>query len=119
MSFASKHNRGSIDWGIDSKEFPFLDRKELLATDGEDVVYTVRGLYINTKGNFDDHPVAILDTAKVDLPSHMTEEVKNILASSEDVQDILDGKVGFSLYPYKSEKFKKDCVGARWVDIGE
>lgn len=118
MSFASKHNKGAIDWGIDSNEFPFVKRDEAFKENAE-AVHTLLGIYINTKGNFNDHPVAICDGYKVDLPDYMTEEVREILKSEEDVETIKAGKVGFKLEEYVDKKYKKTCYGVKWVDIKE
>lgn len=118
MSFASRHNKGAIDWGVDSNEFPFVDRKDLLKEKAE-AVHTVLGLYINTKGNFNDHPVAICDGYKVDFPDFMTDEIREILKNQEEIEEIKAGKVGFTLYGYIDNKYKKNCVGVKWVDIKE
>lgn len=116
MSFASKHNKGSIDWGVDTNGFTFTSRQEAYKAKPE-AIHTVKGLYINTKGNFGDHPVAICDGYFVDLPENLLEDVKEILKSEEDISEIKAGKVGFKVEEYQSEKFKKTCYGIKWVDL--
>lgn len=116
MGFAAKHNRGSIDWGVDTNGFQFVNRAEAYK-ENADTVHTVKGLYINTKGNFGDHPVAICDGYFLDLPENLLDDVKDILHSEEDISTIKAGKVGFKVEEYVSEKFKKTCYGIRWVDI--
>ena len=118
MSFASKHNKGAIDWGVDSNDFPFVKREDAFK-ENQEAVHKVFGLYINTKGNFKDHPVAICDGYKLDLPDYMTEEVRDILKTPEDIEDIKAGKVGFTLQAFVDKKYKKLCYGVNWVDIGE
>lgn len=115
MSFASKHNKGSkFDVNIEGFEFRKLSELE------EGAVYQICGLYINTKGKFDDHPVAMCtDELLVDLPPHMTEDVRAMIASDEDVEDIKKGKVGFKIRKYHSKAYDRECVGVEWVDILE
>ena len=118
MSFASTFNKGSR-FTIDTTGFEYIKASDLVAEIGMDGVYRVAGLYINTKGNYADHPVVILpDLGKmVDLPEHMTAVCRDILASDEACADIIDGKVGISFEAYHSKKFNRDCIGCRWVDI--
>ena len=116
MSFANKHNKGAIDWGVDTKDYPYISREEAFKTD-KDKVYQLKGLYINKKGNFGDHPVAICEGFFIDLPDYMTDDVKEILASEDDINDIKSGIVGFKLEEFVDKKFKKTCYGVKWVDI--
>ena len=116
MSFATKHNKGGIDWKVDTTNFKFLKREDAYKKDPEKV-YTLRGLYINTKGQFKDHPVAILDDCLLDLPDYMTEDVLEILHTEEDIAAILNGVVGFKIEEFTDKKFKKTCYGIKWVDL--
>ena len=118
MGFAAKHNKGGIDWGVNTDGFEFVQRAEAYK-ENKETVHTVKGLYINTKGNFGDHPVAICDGYFLDLPENLLDDVKEILKSEEDIADIKAGKVGIKIEEYQSEKFKKTCYGIRWVDIVE
>ena len=47
----------------------------------------------------------------------MTEEVIEILNDKEDIEDIIAGKVGFSISQFKDKKFNKTCYGINWVDL--
>lgn len=116
MGFAAKHNKGAIDWNVVTDGFTFVKREEAYK-ENKDAVHTVKGLYINKKGNFGDHPVAICDGYFVDLPENLIDDVKEILKTEEDIEEIKAGKVGFKIEQYESEKFKKTCYGIRWVDI--
>ena len=116
MGFAAKHNKGGIDWNVNTEGFEFVQRAKAYK-EKADAVHTVKGLYINTKGNFGDHPVAICDGYFIDLPENLLDDVKEILKSEEDIQAIKNGEVGFKIEEYQSEKFKKTCYGIRWVDL--
>lgn len=116
MGFAAKHNKGGIDWNVDTTDFKFISRADAFK-EKPDQIHTLKGLYINTKGNFGDHPVAICDGYFVDLPENILDDVKEILHSEEDIETIKAGKVGFKIEQYQSEKFKKTCHGIKWVDL--
>lgn len=118
MSFASKHNKGGIIFNIDISSFKFKKLSDLF-NEAEGRAIKIDGLYINTKGRFDAHPVAICadDCLLVDLPSHLTEEVKEVLQDPEDIEAIKEGRVGFTIDNYVDKKYGKNCFGVNWVDL--
>ena len=84
-----------------------------------DFEHQLQGLYINRKSEYGDAPVAITTEFFVNLPEYMLDEVQEILKSSEDIEDIKAGKVGFKVEPYEKKigKQTKTCYGIRWIDI--
>lgn len=118
MSFASKYNKGNINFDIDIKDYDFMDGYEFVEKNGSNVV-KIDGLYINKKGLYHDHPVAIIKSEKtlLDLPSHMTATVKDILKDSESIDLIKKGLVGIKAHEYVDSKYHKNCVGFEWVDL--
>lgn len=115
MSFASKHRKGGIDWNIDTKNFEYKTREELFKEDPEKV-YTLRGIYINKKGRFGDHPVAITDDFFVDFPDYMCDDMESVLKDTEDIEDIKAGAVAFKITTFEDKNFKKLCYGIEWID---
>ena len=114
MGLMGRFNKGGIDWGVDTKALNYMKLSELSV--GE--TRKIQGVFINSKGNFDAHPVAISDGVLIDLPSHQTDTVKEILESPEVVEAIKAGHVGFTVRSYDSDKFgKKDCRSVEWIDI--
>ena len=119
MSFANRHNKGGVDWKINdlkTESFQFWKREECFKEDPKKV-YKLRGIYINKKGKFGDHPVAILDDSFMDFPDYMTDEVKEIITTQADINDIIAGKVGFTLEEYTDKNFGRQCIGVKWVDL--
>ena len=119
MGIMSKYNKGGVTFEVDIKNFTFVPLETLFARDGGKTIFGIDGLYINKKSSFGDHPVAIVavENMLVDLPSHMTEDVKEILADPEAVEAIKSGKVGFTVQMYEQKQYKKTCYGIRWEDI--
>lgn len=111
MSFASKYNSGS-KFNIDTKGYPYVKLSDL----DPNKVYTLSGFFINTKGDYEPHPVFIVDKTLIDIPPHLTQTCKEIEQDSEAVKEIIAGKVGFKLRPYTDRK-GKERNSIEWVDI--
>lgn len=118
MSFAEKYNKVNTIFDIDIKDFEFMDGYEFIDTYGARTM-PIDGLYINKKSMYNDHPVAILVNEKrlLDLPSYMTDTVKEILSDDESINQIKKGMVGIKAHKYTDSKYHKDCVGFDWCDL--
>ena len=98
MSFASKHNKEKL-FNVDTTGMEYMSMMEAFYKYGKDAVYVVGALYINTKGKYDDAPVVAVgadngDWFMLNLPSHMTDECREILNDADDIAGINAGKVG-------------------------
>lgn len=120
MSFAERHKKGLIDWGIDTSEMEYFDLQSLFEMNGEDATYTLKGVFISSKKpekqlkEFGPSVIGILEDKLVNLPSHMCEEVKEILATPEDIEDIKAGNAIFKIRTY--EAYGKTCYGVDWQE---
>ena len=90
---------------------PFVKLKDLPVG----TVQTVRLVYINTKGNYGEEPVAVTDKAIVNLPKHLVDTVKAMIDDDEAVEAINAGQVGFKPYEYDGKN--GHGVSVEWVDI--
>lgn len=107
----------------ETKEMVLLDADEDTMSDPDEMkshiestVFQVRGIYINTKGLYDDAPVVALDSAYVNLPAHLTPICKEILADPQAIAAINAGRVGFTIYTYVKPAYNKTCYSIKWVD---
>ena len=118
MSFADKYNKVNTIFDIDIKDFEFMDGYGFFEKYGDNVV-KIDGLYINKKGLFKDHPVAIIESEKIllDLPSHMTDTVNEVLRDAESINLIKKGLVGIKAHEYVDSKYHKRCIGFDWCDL--
>ena len=120
MSFAKKHNKERL-FEVETDGLPYLKPEEVYGQYGKNAVYRVDALYINRGGKYDDAPVSVVqcgrDRFMLNMPSHMTSTVEEILSDSDDISDIKSGKVGVKIYPYYSKTYDKDCYGFTWVDL--
>lgn len=118
MGFAEKYNKFNAIFNIDIKDFSFINGYEFITKYGSNVV-KIDGLYISKKGMFNDHPVAIIASEKMllDLPSHMTDTVKEVLRDAESINLIKKGLVGIKAHEYVDSKYNKRCIGFDWCDL--
>lgn len=98
-----------------NKDTPFIELSELYKHG--DKVFIVRGLYINTKGVYGDNPTVVLDKYFVNLPKHLLNTVKEMRQDNEVTEGINNGKVGFKIYEYTQESYRRKCYSVIWVEI--
>ena len=127
MSVLSKYNKGSLfSFKLDPEmdmEFIKLGELDLKKR------YVVRLLYINTKGQYKDHPVAVAypegdayALMMVDLPEHLTKTVREMIVDQEIAELANNSKLAFEIrtYEYESGEKKKDKktgYSVQWVDL--
>lgn len=117
MSFAKRFNTptASFTFEMDGKILPFCDLKAMADQNGIEAVYQLKMLYINKGGKFGDAPCLVTVNNIINAPSHMLDNVKDILNDQISVNMINNGEVGFKLYSY-SNKFGQQYA-VEWVDI--
>lgn len=113
-SFSSKFNKTSF--GIDTKDYEYIKLADVAKSSSPDEIHPINGLYVHGS-KLGDSPVIIDSTDKklVNMPRHLGEVFREILADGEAVQAIKDGKVGYTIYSYESHA--KTCYGINFVDI--
>ena len=112
FSFAAKYNK--TNFGIDTKGFPYVKLSDVF-NGGPCVIHPVNGIYVHTT-QMGESAVLVDAEAKqlVNLPEHLNTVCKSILADTEAIQAIKDGKVGFTVYEYEARGRK--CYSIRFVD---
>lgn len=118
MGFANRHNKGN-KFAVDTNGWTeYRNLADMLAEDGEGVIYPLQGFYINRKSKFNAAPVAMCDGYFVNLPAHLLADFENILDSDEDVATINAGAVGFKVRTYLASKYgDKVCYSIEFVDV--
>lgn len=113
-TFANKFNKTSF--GIDTTDFQFVKLADLFKSGGKEEIHPINGVYVH-KSPLGDSPVIISTAAKqlVNLPQHLAETVREILADSEAVDAIKNDKVGFTIYDYESHG--KTCYSISFIDL--
>lgn len=90
--------------------------KQLYDEDGEDMIYNVKAVYINTKTNFRNNatgkkeaPVFLLEDCAVNVPPHQIMEIREILEDEEAIEAINQGLCDFHIETYKTRKTDEIC----------
>lgn len=115
--FSSLNKTKKFDFTAD-KDFPYISLKDLLqANDGDlEHIYVIRALYINSRSKYGEQPLIAIDDAYVNIPKHMLETVKGILANDEMIDAINKGLAGFKIRPYE-DKSGIDRLSIDWIDL--
>nr|DAW96392.1 MAG TPA: putative single-stranded DNA-binding protein [Caudoviricetes sp.] len=115
MSFASKFNHGKkFNFEI-PKEFKYASLSDLYNNNGAEHVYPVMALYFNHKSKYGENPVAVTTAELVNLPKHLNDVCKEIVADKEAVGAINNNQFGFKIRQY--ERNDKPCFSVEWVDL--
>ena len=116
MSFANRFNKGK-KFNFNTEGLEFTSLADLYNANGENKEYILKAIFINTKSKFGDTPVFASDKFLVNAPSHLLDTVNEILSDASAIASINNDEVGFTIYPYKSEKFNVDTFGIKFVDL--
>lgn len=103
MTIANKYNVGGQRFNFNIPEtHDFISLKELFERNGSNNAYIIMAYFINTKGKFGDNPVIATPDYLVNIPSHMTEVMKEMRTDPEVVQAINNAELGFTIYSYEN-----------------
>ena len=116
MSFAKKFNTAKAQFTFEPNEnTPFFKPSELVALNGIDMVYPLKGCYLNKKGLYGNEPVLITETHFINAPSHLAETIANVLKDENAVKLVNLNKVGFKFYEYENKYGTQ--LGIEWIDL--
>lgn len=112
-TFSSKFNK--VGFGVNTTGFKYVKLADLYS-EGADTVHVLNGIFINSSP-LGVAPVFIESDKKrmVNIPSHMAATCQDILADTEAVNAIKDGKVGYKVYTYETKG--KTCFSVTFVDL--
>ena len=114
----TKFNKKAVSFDFKAGEdFKYKSLKDLYVENGEDKIYKVNALYINTSGIYGEQPLAITDEEFVNLPKHLLGTVEEIRNNEELVNDINNGKVGFEIYEYNSKTYNRIAYSINWLEL--
>lgn len=118
MDILKKYNKKVNKFDFDGSDLEFTTLKELFEKDAEGTSYTVRALFINTKGKFGEQPVLVATDFLVSLPTHMLGTVKDMLEDEILIDMVNDSKVGFKIRTYQT-KDKNTYYAIDWVQVSQ
>lgn len=110
MGIASRYNKAKYEYTV-PEGAEYIKLCDL----NETRTYTVRAMFINEKGNYGPHGVVATAEGLIDMPQHLTGDIKAMRADDELTEAINRGKVGFK--PYTYEKEGKRYYSINWLDM--
>lgn len=115
----------NLNKGVFKVQFPkkceYKSLCDLFNDFGEDTIYTIQGLYVNTKGKYGDSIVCLCKNDKADnivvnFPKHLTDSGKRVIHSNDCINAINDGKAGFRIKTYNdSDNVLRYSI--EWLDL--
>ena len=111
----TKYNKTGSKFTTNISENSKYINLEKLYNDYGKKIHKIYMFYINKKSKYGEHVVVYTGDWLVDIPQHMTETFKQIYNDDETIDDINNGRVGFSVVPYT--KNHKQCYSIEFVDI--
>ena len=116
MSIANKYNKVALFTFSAPKDFEYETLHDLYVKNGKDFVYEIKAMYINKKSLFGESPVIATSDCFVNLPSHLTDVVKEMMKDNEVVNAVNEGHLGFQIYTYETEHRNGLYYSVNWVD---
>ena len=115
MSIADKYNKSNFFTFTAPKGFEYRSLHDLFNNNGADFVYEIKAMYINKKSKYGESPVIATTDYFVNIPSHLTDTVKEMIKDAEAVDTINNGHLGFQIYTYETKHRKELCYSVNWV----
>ena len=112
----SNYNKGSV-FEVNFDKLGWASLEDLYNADGDGAVYTLTGLFINQKGKYGPRPYVSTMLNLVDLPQHRLADIEAMLQDQEVIKQIIDGKAGFTIRPYISKRYDKECFDVVFRDL--
>lgn len=122
MGLMSKFNNANAFMDIDTTDFNYVSLKDLQEEVGKKP-YTIKGLFLNSKGKFGEEAVAIGDHILINLPRYVVDNVKRMLEDSVVIDAIKQGRVGIKVHQYTNSFSKqkdgsiKKFYSVEWIDL--
>lgn len=114
MSFADTYNEPEFNFEL-TDEHDFINLAGLVAEYHLEYVHIVRAININTAGEYGDAGIITTNTHLVNLPTHLTSKLRDILANKKNISDINAGKVGFSIKEYENKYGTQLTI--KWINV--
>lgn len=114
MSVFSKYRRNmSIDWGIDTKEFPFVKCSEMPLEEK----LPIFGFFCTPDSGYGEGAVVILKDSLLNLPQRYVEDIRKFMDDEEVVEAVKAHKCGICITTFESKKYKKQGFDVDFIEL--
>ena len=114
MSVFSKYRRNmSIDWGIDTTDFPFVKCSEQPLDEN----IPIYGFFITPDSGYGEGAIVILKHELLSLPQRYVEEIKKYMDDPEVVEVTKAHKAAIRITTFLSNKYKKQGFDVEFTEL--
>ena len=114
MSVFSKYRRNmSIDWGIDTTEYPFVKCSEVEL----EKKIPIFGMFITPDSGYGEGAIVILEGELLSLPQRYVGQIKDMMDDAEVVETIKANKAAIIVTTFESKKFKKTGYDIEFTEV--
>lgn len=118
MSISKFNHVSPFAFHLDVQEPKYYSLRQLYEENGPDRIYVFLAMFISNKGQFGDQPILTTSAYYVNLPKHLVNDCRAMMADPEIVDQVNSGKAGFKIREYRTKKNLK-AYSVEWVDIKE
>lgn len=112
--FTNKYSHGK-KFNVDDSKFEFISADDYVIKFAPTQPVKVLGMF-TYEGKYGDRAILVVNGYKINLPDHLTSDVKSILSTPEEVAAVNEGKCGFIFSTYQDKNGKIRNSGS-FVDI--
>lgn len=114
MSVFTKYRRNmSIDWGIDTMDFPFVKCSEMPL----DEKIPIYGFFCTPDSGYGEGAVVILEKELLSLPQRYVEDIRKYMDDPEVVETVKDQKACIIITTFTSKKYKKQGYDVEFTEL--
>lgn len=114
MSVFTKYQRNmSIDWGLDTTDFPFVKCSE----QPTEVKIPIYGFFITPDSGYGEGAIVILEKNLLSLPQRYVNQVRQFMDDPEVVETVKAHKAAIIITTFESRKYKKQGYDVEFTEL--
>ena len=118
MSVFTKYRRNmSIDWGIDTKEFPFVKCSDIEERGLLETEIPIFGIFTTPDSGYGEGCIVILENELLSIPQRYLPEFRDYMDDPEVVEVIKAHKAAIIVSTFVSNKYKKKGYDVEFKEI--
>ena len=113
MSVFTKYRRNMmIDWGIDTKSFPFVKCSDMPLNEA----IPIYGFFCTPDSGYGEGAVVILEKELLSLPQRYVEDIRKYMDDAEVVEAVKDHRCSIIITTFTSQKYKKTGYDVEFIE---
>lgn len=114
MSVFTKYQRNmSIDWGLDTTDFPFVKCSEQPLEEK----IPIYGFFITPDSGYGEGAIVILEKELLSLPQRYVDQIRKFMDDPEVVETVKAHKAAIIITTFESKKYKKQGYDVEFTEL--